>query len=1131
MFRIRTQGFIIVSWILLFYGGFGFTEIEPSAPGMIIVEEVGKNSTVHKAGLKPGDTLKSWELLGKISGNLKTPWDFLEMQTLHAPRGPIELKGQRGTESISFEVQPGIWDISIRPDMSPEIFQKYNEAASLLAAGNVIGGCALLRQLASEMRKYDPHLSGWFDFRAAEKLVKDQKWGEAINSLDEALAVTPAKDLPFANAWMLLKKAEILEHQSDFAKAEATLKLARSNLEPGSSDTLAIAHVLSRLGKLAYKQSDLNKSQEYETDALAIREKLAQGSLDVAASLNNLGNVFVHQGEISKSDTQHEKALNIRERLAPNSTLVAASLGNLGINAYFRGDYAVAEEYYLKSSEIFEREEPDGLALGRNLTNLGAIAHERGDLAQAESYYKQSLKIWEKMPESLELAALYNNLGNVIGDRGDYALAKTYYLKTLTIEQNVSPDSLDVAYTFGNLGAAAFGQKDFVSAEKYFLRSLEITEKMAPGSLYHADVFINLSSVAIEQNDLTVAEEYLKKALAIKEAQAPNSLPAAFALHNLGQLFHKRSEFEKAEYYYRKALAIRERLAPLSLWQASALHDLAKLFWKKGDLVEAAKYFNASIEVLEAQKGKLGGTEETKAIFSARYSDLYRNYIEVLLELNETEQAFNILERSRARSLLAMIAERNMIFTQDLPDDLEKERKRTNIEYDETQAAISELNPVTQKDEIEKLLTQLGELREKQSDMEAMIRKASPQLASLLYPSPLDFQSAQKELDPGTLLLSYSIGIETSHVFVLKNRGNLSVHRISVGRSGLIKAVEDFRKLVTTVRLTPDQLQELVSQGKSLYQLLLSPVRAAIDESERILVIPDGPLHFLPFSAVVVSNEPNSQNLGRNWQYLAELKPIVTIVSATVFSEVKKSRNKNMAAYGKLFTGFGDPAYGDASGKAGRISSPSSERGVDLISLPSTRTEINSIAGLFGSNSEAYVGADATEEKVKSIRDTRYLHFACHGLLDDRFPLNSSLALTIPEKREQGIDNGFLQAWEIFERVRINSDLVVLSACETAVGKEVAGEGLIGLTRAFQYAGARTVLASLWNIADETTAELMTLFYKYLTSGITKDAALQKAQRHFITSTIQIDVDGQKRSFDASAPFFWAAFQLTGDWR
>jgi CHAT domain-containing protein len=146
------------------------------------------------------------------------------------------------------------------------------------------------------------------------------------------------------------------------------------------------------------------------------------------------------------------------------------------------------------------------------------------------------------------------------------------------------------------------------------------------------------------------------------------------------------------------------------------------------------------------------------------------------------------------------------------------------------------------------------------------------------------------------------------------------------------------------------------------------------------------------------------------------------------------------------------------------------------------------------------------------------VHFATHGLLDDRFPLNSALALTIPDRSDEG-ENGLLQAWEIFEQVRLDADLVTLSACETALGAEASGEGLLGLTRAFHYAGATSVLGSLWRVPDRSTAELMAAVYRHLYAGVSKDEALRRAQRAAIENPETID------------PFHWAGFTLSGLWR
>jgi len=294
-----------------------------------------------------------------------------------------------------------------------------------------------------------------------------------------------------------------------------------------------------------------------------------------------------------------------------------------------------------------------------------------------------------------------------------------------------------------------------------------------------------------------------------------------------------------------------------------------------------------------------------------------------------------------------------------------------------------------------------------------------------------------------------------------------------------------------------------LSRSRFLYDTLIKPAEEAIAQSDRLLIIPDGPLQTLPWAALIRDVK------GGKPQYLVEWKPLHTAISATVYAELKKRPRPQARSSPILVAAFGDPKYPkfrakkqDKRGEEGEpvIAGPEQElvseaededeelsdpqvrsavqRGVRLEPLPATRQEVESIASLYAPKAAKYLGEEATEEKAKSIgKDIPYIHFACHAFVNERFPLDSALALTIPEKPKEGQDNGLLQAWEIFEQVHIDADLVTLSACETGLGKEMGGEGLVGLTRAFQYAGARSVLASLWKVEDRSTEELMKRFY------------------------------------------------------
>ena len=269
-------------------------------------------------------------------------------------------------------------------------------------------------------------------------------------------------------------------------------------------------------------------------------------------------------------------------------------------------------------------------------------------------------------------------------------------------------------------------------------------------------------------------------------------------------------------------------------------------------------------------------------------------------------------------------------------------------------------------------------------------------------------------------------------------------------------------------------------------------------------------------------------------EYLTEWKPFHLSTSVTVFAELKGRRQRY--GRGKLgLVAFGDPVYPKDEKEhpiADFAVRSLVERGFDFSPLPAGAFEVNSIARLYSGSAQVYLGREATEERVRLVSGGfRIIHFATHGIFDERSPLDSAIVLSIPAQQRLGLDNGLLQAWEIFDDLRLDADLVVLSACESGLGGEFRSEGLIGITRAFQYAGARSVLASMWKVADRTTAVLMISFYRNLKAGLPKDEALRRAQVRLMRTPIDIELeDGRHVSLIPSSPFYWAAFQVFGDW-
>ena len=875
--------------------------------------------------------------------------------------------------------------------------------------------------------------------------------------------------------------------------------------------TLEAAQALHDQGVAAAQQGHFEEAGKLLRESLAIREELAPGTLLAAQSLNSLGILARQSGDLDAAEDYLTRGEEIRRRLAPESFDHAKSIMNLGNVAADRGDLEQAEILQRRTLAIFEKVAPEHGMLVGCLHNLVDLAEQRGDLATADELLRRILTFHEGKgtePELWETWYALNTLGDLASVRNDLDAAQAYYQRALPIAE-LKPQSPDVAITLSNLGKVALRRGDSAAARSWLQRAREITERQAPDD---AAGLQDLARLELDGGgDLAVADRLLRRALAIVEKKAPESLLASTVLRAQGELATRRGHPQEAVPLLRRALSLQNRLAPGSIGEAAALYHLGLAERRAGRHPEGIQDLCRAVDVLDHQRSRLGGTPEAKTSFEASLGDYYHACLEGLLDLGRSTEAFHVLERSRARSFLALLAERN-VRLQGLPPELATERRRVNAEYDRVVSRLASLSAGRDDAEIERLTGQLRDLRTRQEEILAKIRRESPRSAALQDPQPLDLAGTRAALDPGTVLLEYAVGREKSWLFAVQPAGadgsGLSVFPVALGANKLRKEVESFRLLLKDPGSSPAEIQ---AKARRLYDLLVRPAQARIAKAERILVSADGPLHTLPFAA-----------LRHGHRYLIEEKPVHSALSATVYAELARSRPPRREPEEERLAAFGDPAYRPLTPETAADPNlrEAVRRGLDLHPLPLSGREVKSIAALYP-NAQVYLGRDATEEKAKSLGpESNVVHFACHGLLDERFPLNSALVLTLPEQKAEGRENGLLQAWEIFESVRLEADLVTLSACDTALGREMAGEGLVGLTRAFQYAGARSVVATLWGVSDLSTARFMESFYGSLRAGKTKDEALRAAQ-----------IDQIRKKSGSSHPFHWAAFQLTGDWR
>ncbi len=1080
--RFRRPRAFALLWAVLLLSPLVAASPDPTPPG-VVVEEVSAGSTLAKAGIRADDVLLAWERLPRPAagsdagaGELASPFDWEWLKIEEAPRGAIKLYGEHQGKRRVLTVEIGPWVTTVHPRIFAEPLATYLEGRDLIERGELEAGIGRWRQVAEAAG--DWRLRCWVWWRIGELRARARSWDAAQAAYRRALA--HARD-PRSRVVVWDAVAQAFEQQRQWERAQT-------------------AH----------------------HSALRIRETGADQRLGMAKTRNALGNLALSRGDLKTAKIHHQAAFDVRQRLAPESLEITGSLHNLGIIALFDSDLASAEEHFRSASKLLEKLAPNSLRMGNNHNNLGNVALVQGDLVRAEDHLQRALDIFQKLaPRSLDLAYVLNNLGNIAQGQGDLMHAKDYYERALDIKRELAPDTLAFARTLDNLAFAMGGLGELQEAKACHLEAQEIFMKEAPESLDMAGSLNNLGLVEYDLGNVARAQAHYELALYILENLTPNSLSAASAWANLGTVAGNQGDEERAIECSRRALTIYQKLAPNSTYEALALHQMGMLFYNTKRLEQAADHMDRALRSLETQIAMLGGSHRIQGGFRAQYPEVYRDYLRVLLELNRGEQAFHVVERSRARSLLAMLTERDPLFTADVPAELASAQERIAQSHDHVLRRLAILDADRDGAQVEALSAEMASLDREREQIRASIRQASPRLAALRYPEPLSVGQVQEMLDPGTVLLSYSVGKQRTHLFVVtRDAGLVEVKTLELGEDQLRQKIDDFRYYIAQTSSPESQLFSSMKEvGHELYRDLMAEVAEHPEAGERILIIPDGPLHLLPFGALI--RESAESPADGKVRYLAEWKPLHTVVSATLFAELKRTRPQGEARQPPVrIAGFGDPLYPNGHPR--------------FKALPYSGREINGITDLYPPETvEKHLGEDATEEQAKALdRSIQILHFAVHGLVDDRNPLDSHLALTIPLNPPEDGDNGRLEAWEVFEEVRVDAELVVLSACSTGLGEERWGEGLIGLTRAFQYAGARTVAATLWPVPDQVTAELMVRFHRHLRTGKPKDLALRDAQIELIRGPIELESAAGKRSEkDVSVPVYWAAFQLYGDWR
>ncbi|HJQ70799.1 MAG TPA: CHAT domain-containing tetratricopeptide repeat protein [Blastocatellia bacterium] len=928
-------------------------------------------------------------------------------------------------------------------------------------------------------------------------------------------------------------------------------------------DRLEEASTLNQIGFFYSTLNDPQQSLHYHNQALPLR-RASQDRIGEAITLNNIGTAYLSLGESQKALEYYGQALvlkrSVGDRKSEANTLyhIAAAYSRLG-------DLQKALEYYDRALPL-TRATGERRGESFTLNSIGGVYYQMGDWQKASDYYRQALVIMQELGDRRSESLMLHGIGTVYSQLGETRTALEYFDKALSLRRSFG-DKRGQAFTLSSMGVAHYGLGDITKALEYYDQSLPLMR--AIGDKYgEAYVLTYIGMAHLRSGKFENAKDYFDQALRLNQAVG-DRVGEASSLRNLGSTYLNLKEYEKAMEYLSPALKTSRAIGDRSR-EAVILSDIARVERERNRLGEAIDQIEASLAIIESTRQAIT-SQELRASYMTTKRRSYEFYIDLLMQMHKDHpsaghqaMALRASERARARSLLDMLTEARADIRQGAdPVLLERERslqQQLSIKSERLTKLLGGKHTEEQEGAARK---ELEALLADYKEVQAQIRANSPRYAVLTQPQPLSVNEIQQQvLDEDTLLLEYSLGEERSYLwavsataisgFELPKRADIEplarrVYELLTARNRQIKFE------------TPDRRRDRIAKADADYheaaselsKMLLGPVNAQM-KNRRLLVVADGILKYIPFAALPSPEEVIRATHPRSTPLIATHE-VVSLPSASALGVLRKEIAGNQPAP-KIAAVLADPVFdkGDERVKISRSkTSPAEEtarpgdRRVDakipesdltrsvrdfgaaagelfFPRLPSTRREAEAIMALAPpANSRKAVDFAASKANARDavLSQYKYIHFATHALINSTHPELSGIVLSLVD--EQGADqDGFLLLHEIYN-LKLPAEMVVLSSCRTGLGKEIKGEGLVGLARGFMYAGTARVVVSLWDINDESTAELMSRLYQGLLGKqrLRPAAALRAAQ-------LSVWKSGRWQ-----APYYWAGFVLEGEYK
>ena len=946
--------------------------------------------------------------------------------------------------------------------------------------------------------------------RKADELQSSGHFIEAARTLNRAGRFQIRMSVPKDAVVTFRRALKLLEEQPDNKTHIDNLNGLASGYDYLSQCTktepLALqAHDLSRQHNYVAGQAEslriLSDCQNYRDHALAL--KSAEQSLDLWRSINRKRGMADTYMDIShyqillynlvECSKSAEAAIDLYRELGDQEEL-AGALIYLALVEHRKGAYQNALALYTQVQAMVD-EKASPYKMGQIAYGLGDTFLESGMPDVALGKFREGLEFFRITQNDRAVSILYWSLGRAHYLMGNYPLA----LDNLQIARGQAVSNKDetlIAFCDDYLGRTHNAQNDHAAALGHFRSAIE------------------------------------------RYSRVKNPMEVARTQALIGHVYEQQGSFPNALENYQRALKTFRTLAD-RLNESATLYAIGSLALKQDELDTAEDYLRQSIEVTE-QMRRVSSSADLMTAFSASVHERYERYVECLMRKNRAhpEQGFavkafqtNELARARALAELLRTTQTNLVAGVD-PQLAEAEKSLRQSLRVKEDYRVALLGRTYRQEELAALNVETEKLEQQYQQISETIRQRYPSYEQITSPVAWGLSQIQEHIvaDDQTVLLEYSLGTDRSYVWAV-TRNDIKSYELPTG-ARINEAAEKVYRLLTTIDPAKSG-DELGQATRELGQMILSPVAAELNK-DRMIVVADGALHYIPFQ---ILPSPSAGN-----ELLVSTAEIINAPSASVLGQLREETNRRPTPP-MVLAAFGDPVF--ESNYAQRKESSSGEyvasvlpagserwqhavRDIEptadsvdpstLQSLFYTTHELANLREVAGPETLMVTSFDATREKLASLDLTKYaiLHFATHGVLDPKRPENSGLFLSMVNRDGQG-QNGFVGLQDIYA-LNAPVDLVVLSACRTGLGKDVRGEGLIGLTRGFMYAGASNVVASLWKVDDEATAELMKQFYaNMLQRGMTPASALREAQNNI------------RQRPGWRSPYYWAAFTLQGE--